>query len=68
MRWIAPCDFLTDREIEGMDLTTSETEDWFFADFVSGGRLDGDLAPTHWHPLPALPNNTVSNDGANKTL
>lgn len=46
--------FLTDAEIEagGYDEETIFKEDWFYADFVQGGRLEGDEAPTHWMPLP----------------
>lgn len=50
-RWIAPCDFLHERELE--NIKDAEEADWFYADFLSGGRLDGG-APTHWMPLPML--------------
>ena len=33
-----------------------ECEDWFYADFSEGGRLENDEVPTHWMPLPSLPN------------
>ncbi len=58
-RWIAPCDFLNESELEKMELKDSEEPDWFIADFVSGGRLDGG-APTLWQPLPADPPPTKS--------
>lgn len=51
-RWIAPCDFLHERELE--NIKDADEPDWFIADFVSGGRLDGGT-PTHWMPLPAPP-------------
>lgn len=56
-RWTCPNDFLTDAEIERLDLSEECAEDpgWFFADFVSGDRCDGDLAPTLWMPLPPPP-------------
>lgn len=53
-RWIAPCDFLHEMELERMGLKDTEEPDWFYADFVSGGRVD-DGAPTHWMPLPSPP-------------
>jgi hypothetical protein len=58
MRWIAPVDFLTERELadpHGEDRDWEEEPDWFYADFIQGGRLDGTEAPTHWMPLPAAP-------------
>lgn len=55
-RWVAPCEFLTDgeREAEAIDDDEWGEPDWFYADFVKGGRVT-DGAPTLWHPLPALP-------------
>ena len=49
---------LTEREIEEQGWTDEQlfAEDWFAADFVAGCRMDGDLAPTHWMPLPKGPN------------
>lgn len=58
-RWIAPCEFLNEAEYEG-DQGWDEC-DWFFADFVRGGRVT-DGAPTHWIPLPTPP--LSSTDGA----
>ena len=52
VRYTAPMEFMTDDEIEGLDLESAETHDWFYADFISGGRLDGDETPTLWTPLP----------------
>lgn len=51
-RWIAPCDFLNERELE--KIKDEEEQDWFYADFIAGGRLN-DGAPTHWMPLPDSP-------------
>jgi len=52
--WTAPTDFLSDEELERIG-ESSEIYDWFYADFVGGGRLDGDLVPTYWMPLPEPP-------------
>ena len=58
MHWTAPIHFMTTDELEatvtGED-DWQEQEDWFYADFREGGRLDGSEAPTHWMPLPAGP-------------
>ena len=51
-RWIAPCDFLNEDEYKDAD--GWDEPDWFFADFVHGGRVT-DGAPTHWMPLPDPP-------------
>jgi len=51
MRWIAPCDFLHESELSKMN--DSESPDWFYADFVTGGRLDDPM--THWMPCPLPP-------------
>lgn len=57
IRYIAPVDFLTERELEremreGLSEEDAETPDWFYADFVAGGRLEGDEVPTLWLPVP----------------
>lgn len=54
-RWTCCADFLTEDEIEDMLEEEAFQEDWFYADFVCGGRLDGDLAPVEWLPLPEKP-------------
>ena len=55
-RWDCADSFLTDDECEALGLTDDDlcSLDWFCADFVSGERLDGDLAPTHWLPMPSV--------------
>eukprot|EP00752_Nemacystus_decipiens_P016736 g14974.t1 len=50
IRYLAPVDFLADSELDGLDERSAEQEDWFYADFVVGGRLEGDERPTHWRP------------------
>lgn len=54
IRWTSPIEFLTEEECVKIG-DSSEQEDWFYADFVSGGRLEGDAIPTHWMPLPKPP-------------
>lgn len=49
-RWIEPANFLTEKEIENWSEHDVWEPDWFYADFVSGGRLEP--GPTHWTPLP----------------
>lgn len=55
IQWSCLQEFLTERELEGMDEITTFAEDWFYADFVAGGRLEGSELPTHWMPLPTPP-------------
>jgi len=55
-RWDVPENFLTESECEKMGAESAEQYDWFYADFVEGGRLDGSEIPTHWMPLPFMPN------------
>jgi hypothetical protein len=53
-RWTSLSEFLTDKEMEQYTLEYIDEPGWFFADFVSGGRLD-DGDPTHFRPLPPAP-------------
>ena len=61
VRWTALAHFLTDSEAEALatkaNLSDEDmfAEDWFYADFCAGGRLDSDEIPTHWMPLPDAP-------------
>ena len=57
MRYCAPCDFLNDSEMD--DEIDPFYNDWFYADFVHGGRVND--APTHWMPLPPPPTTTNPN-------
>lgn len=54
-RWACAEEFLTESEIEAGAWNDDDLfeQDWFYADFVSGGSLDGPEAPTHWQPLPS---------------
>ena len=53
IRWTSANEFLTESELEGMSEEDEFKEDWFYADFVCGGRLEGSEAPTLWTHLPA---------------
>ena len=54
-RWIAPIEFMTDAEIDELkDEDWIDESDWFYADFIAGGRLDEH--PTYWMPLPSKTN------------
>ena len=57
IRWACAEEFLTESEVEAGGWNDDDLflEDWFYADFVSGGRLDGAEAPTHWMLLPEPP-------------
>ena len=54
VRWDCAESFLTESEIEAGDWNDNDLflDDWFCADFVSGSRLEGSEAPTHWMKLP----------------
>jgi len=70
IRWISLEDYLTDTEAEELAKKTSlrdddflammASPDWFCADFIEGGRLEGSEVPTHWMPLPADPTEAPS--------
>ena len=53
-RWIAPCDFLPDDELESENVSQDDWDetDWFYADFRHGGRVT-DGAPTHYKLIDA---------------
>ena len=46
---------MSDAEIEAMDEGSFWQEDWWAYAFDGVFRLEDDLAPTHWHPLPDPP-------------
>lgn len=50
------CDaFMTDYELLGLSEEDIFSEDWFYADFVAGGRLVDEEIPRLWMPLPEPP-------------
>ena len=53
-RYCAPIDFMPEDECERIG-DSAEQQDWFYADFRHGGRMQGDEVPTHWMPLPTYP-------------
>ena len=55
VRWIAPAEFLHEAELVGLDEDDIHEEDWFYADFVSGGRVQNDGMFTLWTHLPTPP-------------
>lgn len=55
VRWTAPVDFLSERELDTIEEDAAHAEGWFYADFVRGDRLEGDMIPTLWMPTPSFP-------------
>lgn len=55
IRWTSCEAFCTDAEMRGMSDEAIHQQDWFCADWAHGDRLEGDLIPTHWMPLPEPP-------------
>lgn len=55
IRWTSCDAFCTERELDRMDEDTAAKQDWFYADFVSGDRLEDDCVPSHWTHLPTPP-------------
>lgn len=55
VRWTSCDAFCTEAELEELNEEEAFTQDWFYADFVAGGRLEGSEVPTHWMPLPGDP-------------
>lgn len=55
MRWTAPEYFCKEDEMKDLSEECAQSEDWFYADFMAGGRMEGSEAPTHWMPLPEAP-------------
>lgn len=67
VRWTSASEFLTDTEQEKMPEESLFQSDWFYADFISGGRMEGGESPTHWMPLPLSPDaNAPSTDFIHK--
>lgn len=63
-RWTSPAEFLTDAECEQSGMTDDDLhkEDWFYADFISGGRMEGAEAPTKWMKMPEPPAASLSKE------
>lgn len=64
IRWIAMCDFLTDTEIaeyadQSADKAMLYEPDWFYSDFIQGGRVSPDCYPTHFMEIPEVPEGAV---------
>jgi len=48
-------DFETEQDQKKYSEDDLFQRDWFMADFIMGWRLECDLVPTHWMPLPEPP-------------
>jgi hypothetical protein len=57
IRWTSCSELMADPEIEqsGIDDAVLFAEDWFYADIMQGGRMEGSETPTYWMPLPDAP-------------
>lgn len=55
IRWQALEDIITDGEMSIYTDEELQDPDWFFADFIQGGRLETTGEATHWMPLPDSP-------------
>jgi hypothetical protein len=55
VKWTCWDEFATDRERDEIDEDSLFKQDWFFADFRGGGRLEGSEVPTLWQPEPPEP-------------
>ena len=60
VRWACPAEFMTEAELDeairnGLDEEDVHTEDWFYADFIFGGRLEGREVPELWAHVPEPP-------------
>ncbi len=51
-RWIAPAEFMTEKELEDWSDEESWEFDWFYADFIQGGRLEDPPLLWRWMPTP----------------
>jgi hypothetical protein len=65
VRWTSLAEFLTDSELADVDEETAHTEHWFFADFIQGGCLADDEAPTLWQAItpPEAPQDRGASQG-----
>ncbi len=51
-RYCYPEEFMNEKEMEQHGIDENEDKDWFYADFLHGGRFEFDIASYMQTPLP----------------